>query len=260
MKLVFLICVLVVLGCKTKENHYLQTNEIRLSPPMINASNTLIDSFVVVNAHLNLDGSKIYYTTNAEEPNENTLVYNEPLKIREAGVYLFKAFHPNWQPSETTALQLFSCGIPIDSIINISTPSEQYSGIGNNTLVNNKKASLAHKNVEWVGYDSIAKSTIILKDKKFVKSISICYLNANSVWIFPPSKISVMSNDILIKEVIIDPPKAATSNKMDVINIPLSKEITSLTVEVTNLQSIPEWHDGAGKKAWLFMDEWILNE
>lgn len=47
--------------------------------------------------------------------------------------------------------------------------------------------------------------------------------------------------------------------EMKNINLEINKEVTSLRLEITNLQSIPEWHEGSGNKAWLFMDEWIFN-
>ena len=43
------------------------------------------------------------------------------------------------------------------------------------------------------------------------------------------------------------------------INIKINKEVNSLRIEMTNLERIPDWHEGVGNKAWLFMDEWIFN-
>lgn len=260
MKLIIGLFIMVLLGCKAEEKQFLQPNEISLSPPMVTATSTIIDSFVIVNADLKFEGAKIVFTANGEEPSEQSEAYTKPLELTQAGTYKFKAFHPDWKPSDVVTLEVFAKGVPIDSIINITQPSKQYSGVGNNTLINNQKASLAHKNTEWVGYDTIAKSEIILKEKTFVKSLSVSYLNAIPSWIFPPSKVSVMLDNQILNEVVMQPPTALTAQAMSVIHIPINKDVKSLTIEVSNLQSIPNWHDGAGTKAWLFMDEWILNE
>ena len=42
-------------------------------------------------------------------------------------------------------------------------------------------------------------------------------------------------------------------------NIPIDREVSTLDITVKNLEQIPDWHDGKGNKAWLFMDEWIFN-
>ena len=42
-------------------------------------------------------------------------------------------------------------------------------------------------------------------------------------------------------------------------NIPIDQEVSTLDITVKNLGQIPDWHDGKGYKAWLFMDEWIFN-
>lgn len=262
MRLFLVISCLVLLGCNQEKKALLQSNVISLSQPKITANSTLIDSFVSIKADLKLDNVSIHYTSDGKEPNELSTAYSQPIITDKAGTYKFKAFHPGWNPSEVSLLTLYSKGIAVDTIVTHIPASKQYSGLGNNTLINYEKGTLNFRDKQWVGYDTIAKASVVLKEKKNIKSLTICYLTDVTSWIFPPSHISVVidKNEASKKEVAIEIPKAFTLNKMGAVVIPIDKEIRSLTIEVSNLQAIPEWHEGAGSKAWLFMDEWILNE
>lgn len=263
MRVIITICLLGILSCnKSKKSPLLQSNIIRLAQPRVIASNTLIDSFVTVHANLKLDDVVIYYTLNGKEPDTSSSIYSTPIKAYNPGTYKFKAFHPDWAPSETAILKLLPKGIDVDTIIMHSIPHEKYSGLENNTLINLKKGQLNFSDKQWLGYDTVAKATLVLKEKKYIKSLTISYLNDVGSWIFPPSTISVSINgDLNSKKTIdIEQPKAATSIKTNTITIPIELQAESLLVEINNLESIPEWHEGVGQKAWLFTDEWILNE
>ncbi|MEJ2113134.1 MAG: hypothetical protein P8X62_05370, partial [Flavobacteriaceae bacterium] len=82
-------------------------------------------------------------------------------------------------------------------------------------------------------------------------------------WIFPPANISIFPNGSnKIEDIVsvqLNEPKEPSSTEMKNINIVINKEVNSLRLEISNLQSIPKWHEGSGSKAWLFMDEWIFN-
>ncbi len=253
---------LVICSCNENKKVLLQANMVNLAQPKIIASNAIIDSFVTVKANLKLDGVAIHYTTNGEEPKISSKRYTEPIKIEEACVYKFKAFHEDWKPSNTSVLALYNKGLAVDTIIMHTTASKQYSGLGNHTLINHNKGTLNFRDVQWVGYDTIGKSTLVLKDRTYVKSLTVGYLTDVASWIFPPSHVAVViDGDETSKQIVtIEVPETFSEKKIDDIVIPINRKSKSLTIAVSNLQEIPKWHDGAGAKAWLFMDEWILNE
>lgn len=246
---------------KKNETSFLQRNTVSLAQPRVVASNNLIDSFVTIEASLKLDGVSIHYTSNGKEPTLLSPKYNHPIQASEPIIYKFKAFHRDWNSSETMELPLYKKGLNVDTIVWHTNPNEKYAGQGQRTLINDKLASFIFSDSQWVGFDSTAAATISFKKKTFVESISLRYLNDMASWIFPPESVSVYINEEpfyksttsseLLKELL---PREIKS-----INIPIEKEVTSLRIEVNNLKSIPAWHEGQGQKAWLFMDEWILN-
>ncbi|MBJ6367421.1 chitobiase/beta-hexosaminidase C-terminal domain-containing protein [Snuella sedimenti] len=262
MRLLLVFYCLVFFNCTQKRStQFLQPNQVSLAQPRVVANSTLIDSFVTIKANLKLDDVSIYYTSNGEEPSRSTTKYEHPIKVSNPGTFKFKAYHTDWNPSEFTALTLYKKGLDADTIVWHSKSSEKYKGQGENTLINQTKASLNFSDPQWVGFDTIASATVSFKDNTFVKLLTVSYLNDAGSWIFPPESITVILNeDISTKKTeTIKSLNSLTARKMETVKIPIEAEVKSLRVEVHNLQSIPEWHEGHGTKAWLFMDEWILN-
>ena len=256
------VIVVMLFNCSVKnKTSFLQPNTVSLAQPRIMASNNLIDSFVSIKANLKLDGVSIHYTSNGEEPTMLSPKYNHPIKVSEPIIYKFKAFHPDWNPSETIELSLYRKGLNVDSIVWHSNSNEKYAGQGPRTLINDKLASFIFSDSQWIGFDSLASATISFKQKTYVKSISIRYLNDMASWIFPPESVSVYINEEPFYNSTTSPEllQEMLPRKIKSINVPIKKEVTSLRIEVNNLKSIPTWHEGQGQKAWLFMDEWIVN-
>jgi len=256
---------LICLSCKKESpNVYLQQEEVSLVQPRIEVSSTIIDSFVTVSANSGIKGTEIYYTINEGEPNLSSLKYVDPIKIFEPGTYTFKSFHSHWKPSESLSMTFFKKGIQPTEIIWETAPNEKYRGNGPSTIINQKKAPISFSDAEWVGFDTFAMAKVVFKERTFVKSIDLGYLSDPQSWIFPPSEIIIYPNDSKNENdkliVQVDTLDGMVPKAIKNINISVNKEVNSLRIEVVNLQHIPKWHEGAGTKAWLFMDEWIFNE
>lgn len=254
-----LIVCFIILGCKQDApKTFLQKNTIALAQPRVWASKTFIDSFVTIQAHLKVKDVAIYYTENGDEPSVTSKEYKAPIQVSNPGIYKFKAFHKDWKPSEVTKVELFKKGISAQTILWHTKASEKYSGRGAETLINQTKASLNFTDKEWVGFDSVALATVDFKEKTFLKSLKISYLNDVGSWIFPPERVTLFINDFK-KEIPITPLEKAVDKTNETVIIPIEAEVKSLKIQIDNLQSIPEWHEGKGQNAWLFMDEFIFN-
>ncbi len=261
MKLIRCLCasIFILLSCKQQPRiEFLQQNSVSLAQPRVIANKTFIDSFVTIQAYLKVKDVAIHYTSNGEVPSLNSEKYTQPIKVSNPGIYKFRAFHNNWKPSEVTEIELFKKGISAEAILWHTKASEKYIGQGSQTLINQTKATLNFTDNQWVGFDSVAVATVMFKEKTFIKLVTISYLNDVSSWIFPPESIEVVvNNDKKIKSLI--PLKEGVDKKNETLNVPIETEVFSLKIQVNNLQSIPEWHEGKGQKAWLFMDEFIFN-
>lgn len=258
--------IITLLACKQDTSHkLLQENEIQLVKPRLKASNTIIDSTVTLSAELRLDKAKIFFTENGEEPTEKSLAYQGPILVSEAATYRFKAFHPFLRPSETEEIEFVMKGYKVDSIIWLQPLSDQYVGQGPRTLVNHVKANNNYLNKEWLGFDKPVGLVCRFKQKTSISSIDIGYLSHPGAWIFPPARISIdVSHDGMYFEKKIEEVVPALQKAMDAslatYHLDINEDVLAIRIHFDNVQKIPDWHDGAGNEAWLFMDEIIFNK
>ncbi|WP_299762514.1 chitobiase/beta-hexosaminidase C-terminal domain-containing protein [uncultured Dokdonia sp.] len=261
---ILIILFISILSCAKKtepvDSIFVQQQEISIAQPRVTATSTIIDSTVKITAALALEDVAIYYTTDGAVPTENNTKYTVPITVQKEGKYAFKAFHPDWKPSETTTLKLYKKGITPRKMDWQTTAHTTYPGVGPMTVLNQKKASLNFKDQQWMGYDSLAFAKAYFDKKPFIKSMTIGYLIDTKSWIFPPEKVVVLLNEKDTLQIDIPKTTEGETPRLDDVYIPINKEIERVSIRVYNTSKLPEWHPGKGLKAWLFMDEWIFNE
>lgn len=257
--IVISVMLLATIACSDNDREaFVQEQEIPLASPKIETSSAIIDSSVMVTANLRMEGVKIFYTSDGTEPTTKSLPYSNPLKVKDDGVYTFKAFHPSWKASDPALIKLYKKGIAASGIEWMSGPGNTYPGVGDHTLINHQKGPLNFRDQQWHGFDSTASAEVRFKEKTYIENLTIGYLVDQNSWIFPPGSVSLYIDGIEITQIDFDETKQMDSAMLGDIVIPIGKELNSLKVEITNA-ILPEWHPGSGNKAWIFMDEWIFN-
>lgn len=254
---------LFLISCKndvTKTN-FLQKEDVQLVQPRIIASTMVIDSFVTIKVDRNMDGTTIFYSDDGTEPTKESIEFRGELKVKEPKELKFRAFHRTFKTSETASLKLYKKGHSPSSIKWVTAPNKKYNGSGETTLIDSQKGSLEFNTPFWSGFDTIAKATVNFEKKPFIKSIDIGYLNDPGSWIFPPSEIEIIVNNNKIDKLNfqLEPLAGMADRALMSYNVPINSEVSEVSIMVKNVEQIPDWHDGKGNKAWLFMDEWIFN-
>jgi len=101
-------------------------------------------------------------------------------------------------------------------------------------------------------------------DELVVKKISLNMLIDSDYWIFPPEKIEVFSSNdgqnykkIAMK--FLPDPQLKDENFNKTISFDLYDETAKfLKLKIVNRGLCPDWHQGRGKKAWIFFNEVIV--
>ncbi len=268
--LIVIIGVVFFYSCNTNKKDslasksFVQAKEIQLANPKIEVDHVIIDSSSLVTASLRLDNADIFYTVDGSEPTQESKQYKETIVVSTPEKYTFRAFHEDFKPSETETVIFYKKGIDVDRLSIISTLNEQYPGQGTRTLVNHKKGSLNFRDGQWIGVTEPFIAEIDFKKNIVLESLDIGYLVNTDAWIFPIEDITIkistdgggfesLSVDISDNKI----PQGSIS--LENIHIPVLKELNKMRIEISNTSSIPDWHQGKGNPAWLFMDEWIFN-
>jgi arylsulfatase A len=136
---------------------------------------------------------------------------------------------------------------------------------GPDVLIDGKRASALYKDGYWVGVEGEDLHILVdLGRETGVSGVSAGFLEDQAYWIFLPAEIEfALSRDgrrfHSIKSV--SPGKTMDTGKRTVrdFSLPLKGETCRyIRMRATGVKVCPEWHKGAGGKAWLFADELIV--
>jgi len=206
-----------------------------------------------------MEGATIRYTLDGNEPTLKSKRYQRPLKISKQCIIIAKAFHHDFDPSETVTATFVASGKKILNYI-VSEPNPKYADEGSKTLIDGQFGNMSYAR-NYLGYDKGPVEIMIQPDaEQFITTIHISHLTHQGAWIFGPSKISVFdeNNQLLIQKNFEDSIQKSTSNhSINTLHV-TKKMYNHLKLVIEPVASIPEWHDARGLPAWLFLDEvWV---
>lgn len=235
--------------------------KIQLSPPKTNLQMAMISKDHPQNLVLDfrMEGATIRYTLDGNEPTLKSKRYKSPLNIIKPCIIKAKAFHQDFDPSETVTATFVASGKKMLNYI-VSDPNPKYAADGSKTLFDGQFGDMSYAK-NYLGYDKGPVEITIQPDTfQFITTIRISYLTNQGAWIFGPSKISVFdeNNKLLIQKNFEDSTQKSTTNHyIHTINVP-KKQYNQLKLVIEPVSSIPDWHDGRGNPAWFFVDEvWV---
>ncbi len=155
--------------------------------------------------------------------------------------------------------------LAIGKDINISSNySWQYSGVGDSTVINGTLGSLDFTDEQWLGFhDNDFEAVIDLGEKMQIGRVDCGFLINQGVWIFGPKEVvfsvSMDGKDFNdVQSFSFDASKK--TGKQEVIRVKANLNVKAKFIKVTakSIGKCPEWHAGAGNKAWLFVDEVVV--
>ena len=145
----------------------------------------------------------------------------------------------------------------------ISIPSSKYNP-GVEALTDGLIGSEHNNDGQWMGFEGIDIEMVLdLGEKITVNKIKVNFLSDQNAWIFLPEKVEylISENGKKFKSI------ATLQNEISQKNSPeirtFLKEIDNIKVRyikfnAKNIKNCPQWHKDNGGKAWLFVDEIIV--
>ena len=245
-------------------NHCFGQQQFQLAPPVLQYHSAFFKDSEIASLKFAQPGTKIYYTLNGAEPTQKDAVYHQPVVIKKSLTTLkAKVFGNGFLPSETVQATFIKDGLKIKSI-DQSPPNEKYNGNGTTTLIDNEGGIADMHSKNFLGYQQDSVEINITLDKKQpIHSVLLDFLRDEGSWIFPPQMITVFyfddaKNEFEImnkKEIIADTIAKPNACVFELVKAGAKVNTDRLKIVIQPLQSIPKWHPGKGKQAWLFIDE-----
>lgn len=203
----------------------------------------------------------IRFTLDGTEPSTASERYHQSLEVKTVTNVTARAFKDEIVAAPATKATI-TPSLSTGKNVTVDKPySGKYTGGGGGALADGVRGTLNFRDGRWQGYegnDCIA--TIDLGDTKRISKISAEFLQDIDSWIFLPLSVEFsVSNDGASFTVIQTSPSLMPPNKTGAFVRSFAAQTNAavryVKVIARNIVNCPPWHKGAGKKAWMFVDE-----
>ena len=215
-----------------------------------------------------ITNKKIVYTLNGKEPiNLLHQEYDEPIKIDSSATIKAVIFNTDGEQLGTIFEQRINLHKAVGKQISLNIlPNEAYNSGGKQALINGVSGNnKRYGDKEWLGFSGDDVEIIIAFDTPTeINKISTRFYNGNGQWIYAPKEINIQLD--LENGKIAFFKNKLTKNDSILVNFsfiftklnPKKEKINSIKLTIPNYGIIPEGKQGAGHKAWTFIDEIII--
>ncbi|MBK5196182.1 MAG: family 20 glycosylhydrolase [Proteiniphilum sp.] len=212
-----------------------------------------------------IDNAPVYYTLDGSEPTESSLKYEGKFDIRESSQLKAVAIRRGVKSKLFTEMIEYSKSSYMPAEL-LTTPAPNYSYSGADMLVDGLHGtSTNYRTGRWIGFQSEDLVVVIdLLQPTEISSAEIRNTVVTGDWIFDASAITIESSTdnqsftTVISKTISD---EKSEHWSDISTHSLSFEpVTARYFKVTVRPSVmPAWHPGNGNRAFIFVDEIMLN-
>lgn len=210
----------------------------------------------------------IRFTLDGSKPSINSEVYSKPIPVTKNTMINAAVFNDKEQlGSIFTQTINYHKAVGKKITINVE-PNKAYSGSGADGLINGISGSdTRYGDKEWLGFwgDDL-ETTIDLGEEMDINSIETRFHNGQGQWIYAPNEIWFkfqLADGSTVTDKI-NTQNEVTKNLVDINYIftkpkHLDIKVKTIILKIPNYGIIPEGKQGAGNKAWTFIDEIIIN-
>jgi hypothetical protein len=229
-------------------------------PSVHQGNHTFMDSAVVALSCAQPDAN-IHFTLDGSEPSLKSDMYLRPFTLRKSTTLRAIAITKELQKS--LLIQASFIRIPKNRKITLGTTyAGQYAAGGDLALIDFQRGGDSFRTGGWQGYEGVDIEVVVdLGASQPIRKLSLGCIQDQGAWIFMPSEVTFFKSD----------DGAAFSKISTIANDVDEHQAGALTREFSttfkglkcryikvvakNRGVCPDWHPGAGRKAWLFADE-----
>jgi predicted alpha-1,2-mannosidase len=231
-----------------------------VSVPYLTEGNRVFSDKVQISFASTDKNTEIYFSTDGSDPKSKTNKFTKPILIDRTTEVNAVSFRDGMF---SKVMKSSFNKIPKDWSVKLNSEfHHNYTGGGAEGLIDGIKGSSNFHTDAWQGYEGVNLEAIVdLGSLQSISEISASFLQNTGSWIFYPKKIEyfissdgkdfkrVYSEEIAVDEKHNDSGIREFSKQLD------DNKTRYVKVVATNVGICPDWHIGAGGKAWLFIDE-----
>jgi alpha-L-fucosidase len=211
--------------------------------------------------------ASIRYTFDGGEPTSNSPLFSKNLKLDNSVQIRARAFVNNTASLVINKFDFIKCSSTGKKISLKNNFNPRYSGGGVFGLVNGLKGTEDLNDGNWQGYEeNDFEAAIDLESIIDINNISVRFLQEINSLIFMPPFVEFSTSEDgtnfkTISRIKNDIPENKKSVQIKEFASGFSNmKARYIKITAKNIGTCPKGHPGAGKKAWLFLDEILVNE
>lgn len=223
-----------------------------------------MDSSMTVRIIAPDEKASVRFTLDGASPVEHGMVYTDPFQIEEATVVKAVAIEPEKGISKTVSVTYLPSR-PRSGIRYETRYASRYSAGGDRGLIDGIKGSMRFRDGRWQGFRGVDMVVVVdLGEVVPVQRISTGCLQAIGSWIFLPEFVEyALSEDGETFTSTARVPYERFSGQEKSFVAEYAAELSGqkaryVRVVARNIGVCPDGHPGAGGKAWVFVDEIIV--
>jgi uncharacterized membrane protein len=240
---------------------------MKLTPPIVGNSDSILTKPVPVQLKHYVAGTTIRYTIDGTDPDSSgSPVFNNNVAVQKSFRLKARAVKNGWYSSEVISRDFYTNIYRADSLILLQPADAKYKAKEGRTLADLIKSEPSRGTGKWLGFLHNNVEALLLYNKPVVaSSVTLSFLRDIGSSIFPATRVEVwggMEKDklkLLSKTAPVQAVKGDPNSNVPVTCSFTPTAVTYIKVIAIPLAKLPEWHSDKGKKAWLFIDEVMVN-
>ena len=210
--------------------------------------------------------AEIHYTTDGSEPTKKSPVYSKSFIILKTTTIKAKAFKKGSIPSFVTLRQFNRLNIKSTTFVN--PPAERYGKDADIALMDGKKGASGDWQNDWLGFEGVdMEATIELAVPTKINTVKIGLGHEPNDWVVWPKGVWVsFSSDgdefsewqMAELPVFDRPDKMKGFGRIEARLRTDGEQWKYVRVKVENQGVLPDWHPYKGQKAWIMLDEVVV--
>lgn len=239
----------------------------QLNKPTIEFDKAFFTDRVKVEISHSIKSVSIHYTLDGSYPDSsNFILYKEPILLDSNTVLRARAFADGWTGSGEAGAEFIQASVrPVNFHLK-DPPGDRYKGNLVNSLFDAEKGVADVWSLSWLGFmDNPLDVEMEFENSQDINSLDLSIWSNAGARFFPPSEVEIWT----IREggdwemVHRSKPKQPVKGESSGLKrIPVSfkaEGVEKMRLVARPVASLPLWHGAAGQKAWLMIDELVIN-
>jgi hexosaminidase len=213
-----------------------------------------------------IPGPDIRFTTDRTDPGPSSRRYRKPVVLKKTTEVRAAAFAGSERLNPAVTIERFTVHAASGrQPVLTSPPAPKYLAGGDAALTDGLFGSRDQNDGRWQGFEGVDLEAVIdLGETRPVRRLAMNGLQNINSWIFLPEAVEfAVSEDGNAYEIVATIQNDISPRQAEVVIRPFEaafepRQVRFVRVRAISVAAVPEWHYGAGGKAWLFADEIVV--